>query len=286
MPRKRGFASWRPQAKSLALVALIEGVLDEYSTHLPLTVRQIMYRLMDAHQFPKDGYRKLCGKINRARRARMVPFSSIRDDGIVLRRPFYYDDADDFLASLRLRAQNFNLDRTAGQPQRLIITCESRGMVPQLERVAEPYGIPVFSSGGYDSLTSQHSFANELVDQSRPTEVLHIGDHDWWGHKIHNALAENVIKFAAELGNDNKVTFSRLAVSPAQIARYHLPTMPPNPKRPSFGRTCQAEALAPDTLATILRTAITDRLDARAYKRALAAERKAQRTALARLDGR
>jgi hypothetical protein len=209
----------------------------------------------------------------------------IRDDGIVLRRPVYYDDAEDFLASLRHRAENFQLNRTAGQPVQLVVTCESVGMVPQLERVVAPYGISVFSCGGFDSTTSQHSFANDVVDHSRDTEVLHIGDHDWWGHKIHNALAENVIKFAAELGNDNKVTFSRLAVTPAQIKRYRLPTSPPNPKRPSFGPTCEAEALAPDTLAAILLTAITDRLAERAYKRALAAERKAQRTALARLYG-
>jgi hypothetical protein len=286
MPRKRGFAPWRPQAKSQAIVTLVQAVLDEYSEHLPLTIRQVMYRLKDAHQFPKDNYKKLCGKINRARRARMIPMEHIRDDGIVLRRPVYYDDAEDFLATLRHRASSFRLDRTAGQPVQLVVTCESAGMVPQLERVAEPYGIPVFSCGGFDSLTSQHSFAKDVVDHTRDTEVLHIGDHDWYGHKIHNALKENVIKFAAELGNDNKVTFTRLAVTPAQIKRYGLPTSPPNPKHLSFGPTCEAEALAPDELATILRTAITDRLDDRAYNRALAAERRAHRTVLARLDGR
>ena len=50
-----------------------------------------------------------------------------------------------------------------------------------------------------------------------------------------------------------------------------------------MARPCQAEALPPDVLAGILRTAITDRLDERAYKRVLAEERKARRTVMERL---
>jgi hypothetical protein len=67
------------------------------------------------------------------------------------------------------------------------------------------------------------------------------------------------------------VTISRLAVTPEQIAAYDLPTAPPKPtdRRAFAGQTCQAEALAPDVLASILRDAIEARIGGRIrYRRA------------------
>lgn len=46
MPRVKGFATWRPQKKTLALLEDIDAVLEEYSGYLPLTIRQIFYRLV------------------------------------------------------------------------------------------------------------------------------------------------------------------------------------------------------------------------------------------------
>ncbi len=81
--RPRGYAPWRPQTKTRALLEAVEEVLDEYSEHLPLTVRQIFYRLVGTIGYPKDenAYARLCEHLVRARRARLIPFGSIRDDG-------------------------------------------------------------------------------------------------------------------------------------------------------------------------------------------------------------
>jgi len=283
--RKRGFAPWRPDVATQALLDQVRAVLDEYAAHLPLTIRQIFYRLVAAHDFPKtDGdYKRLCRALNRARRAEIISMEDIRDDGATILKPYTYDGVEDFLATVRQRAEHLRLDRTIGQPARLVVQCEAAGMAPQLEQVAREYGIAVMANGGFDSLTDKHNFAEEIADQERPTEVLHIGDHDPSGAHIFLALSEDVTAFTERLGGE--VTFTRLAVTPAQIKRYRLPTAPPKPtdNRAFSGQTCQAEALPPDVLANILRTAITDRLDERAYKRVLQAERKARRTVMARL---
>jgi len=156
-------------------------------------------------------------------------------------------------------------------------------MAPQLGRVTDPFGITVMSSGGFESVTEKHRFAAELASQKRPTEVLSIGDHDPSGAHMFIAFLEDVEAFTRDLGG--AATFTRLAVTPEQIAQYRLPTAPPKltDNRAFHGETCQAEALAPDVLANILRTAITDRLDERAYKRVLADERRARRTVMERL---
>jgi hypothetical protein len=51
--RPRGFVDWRPRAATLALLDKVQGVLDEYADYLPLTVRQVFYRLVGAHGYDK-----------------------------------------------------------------------------------------------------------------------------------------------------------------------------------------------------------------------------------------
>jgi hypothetical protein len=285
--RPRGFVPWRLDVTTQALLDQVLAVLAEYAAHLPLTIRQIFYRLVAAHDFPKTegDYKRLCRVLNRARRAKLISMDDIRDDGGTILKPYTYGGAEDFLATTRLHAQDLQLDRTLGQPERLVVMCEAEGMAPQLEQVASKYGIAVLASGGFDSLTYKYNFADQFTDHTRPTEVLHIGDHDPSGAHIFLALAEDVTAFAEEFSGD--VTFTRLAVTPEQIKHYQLPTAPPKStdNRAFSGQTCQAEALPPDVLADILRTAITDRLDERAYKRVLRAERQARRAVLAQLRG-
>ena len=156
-------------------------------------------------------------------------------------------------------------------------------MAPQLGRVADPFGVMVISSGGFESTTERYNFARELADHDRPTEVLDIGDHDPSGAHKYLAFLEDVEAFVRELGGE--VTFTRLAVTPEQIEAFALPTAPPKPtdNRAFNGDTCQAEALAPDVLADIVRTAIEQRIDRRAYERVLRQERSVQRALIRKL---
>ena len=69
--------------------------------------------------------------------------TAIRDDGGAKSYPPSWRDALDFLESVRRQAATLQLDRSEGQPVRLIVMCEAAGMVPQLARVAHEYGVPV-----------------------------------------------------------------------------------------------------------------------------------------------
>jgi hypothetical protein len=281
--RPRGFKPWRLDAASQALVDAIQAVLEEYAAHLPLTIRQIFYRLVGAHDYPKTeaAYKRLCRIIGRARRARLIGMDAIRDDGFVVNSPHCWTSPEAFLATVQRQASKLMLDRQAGQPTRLVIMCEAAGMVPQLARVAHLYGVTVMASGGFDSLTSKYEFASSCDDD---TEVLHIGDHDPSGVHIYSSLEEDVVAFAEE-ELASTVTFTRLAVTPAQIRRYRLPTAPPKAtdRRAFSGQTCQAEALPPDVLAQIVEAAIQQRLDTRQYDRVLRDERKARKWLMERL---
>ena len=140
--RARGFADWSPRAETLALLARVNAVLGEYADHLPLTLRQIFYRLVGAHGYEKteQAYERLGAHLVRARRARLIQMDAIRDDGGTVMRPTMWESAEEYLAAVRARAGRLMLDRTAGQKTRLTVVCEAAGMVPQLARVANPYG--------------------------------------------------------------------------------------------------------------------------------------------------
>jgi hypothetical protein len=272
--RPRGFASWSPRQETLGLLARVNAVLGEYQDHLPLTLRQIFYRLVGAHGYEKteQAYARLGEHLVRARRARLVPMEAIRDDGGTTITPNMWANGEEYFAAVRAQAGE------------LMLTPEAAGMAPQLARVASPFGITVMSSGGFESLTEKYQFAEELAKDDRPAEILSIGDHDPSGVSMFAAYLEDVEAFTRDLGGD--ATFTRLAVTPEQVREFNLPTAPPKPtdRRAFSGETCQAEALAPDVLAGILRDAIEARIDRRAFERVLRRERAVRRELMEKLS--
>jgi hypothetical protein len=277
----RGFDPWKPKGETLEFVGKVQAILKEYQNHLPLTVRQILYRLMGKYGYEKTIELSLYETCRRARRARIIDMNAIRDDGGVQEEPQSWEDADEYLRAVRRQSQNICHDRQDGQPKRLAVHCEAAGMVPQIARVANVFGVPVFSSGGFDSLTEKHLFGRDRDG----VEVLHIGDFDPSGIWMFIALAEDISAFASEYGN--VVDFTRIAVTPKQIERLCLETQAVNPtdQRAFPGDiTCQAEAIAPDELANIVREAIVSRLDMRTYRAVLKREKALHAELAERLD--
>jgi hypothetical protein len=259
------------------LLEQVRAVLHEYAAHLPLTIRQVFYRLVGAYGFAKTerAYKQLGEHLNRARRAGLIAWEALRDDGVTIREPHAWASAEHLIRSILLEVERFRLDRQQAQPRRLVIAVEAQGMVPQIERIAAPYGIAVHSSGGFDSVTAKYQLA-ERLGQYEAVEVLHLGDHDPSGVHLFLSLADDVETLATDLGLDVDIEFTRLAVIPEQVRTLRLPTAPPKPtdRRRFEGDTVQLEAIPPDALARIVREAIEERLDRAAYETVLAEEEK------------
>jgi hypothetical protein len=141
MTRPRGFvAVWEPRAESLALIDQVNAVLDDYAAQVPLTVRQIFYRLVGAYGYEKTerAYKRLGELLNKARRARLIDMDVIRDDGFISEGGGGFAGVDDFIEMVEDWAKDMHLDRQKGQARRLVVWCEASGMVPQLGAVAGP----------------------------------------------------------------------------------------------------------------------------------------------------
>jgi hypothetical protein len=174
--RAKGFATWNIQDRTMPLFMDIQAVLEEYRAYLPLTVRQVFYRLV-GRGYPKSEsfYDSVQDKCNRARRSGRIPFSAIRDDGVsrLGGESLTYDSPEEFYADHEELSNYHRRSWHADQPAYVAVLCEAAGMVPMLERAVRRYRVPVASSSGFDSLTVKHDLfkaALEAYLQNRAQE--------------------------------------------------------------------------------------------------------------------
>ncbi len=274
--RAKGYKPYRQMpAKTWGLLGQVQAILREYRAELPLTARQIFYRLVGAYGYPKTerAYGRLANHLVNFRRARLIDFEDIRDDGASVMRVAHYSGEEAFYATVRSMGERYERDKLANQAKDIRVYCESAGMMPQLQRKAGLFSIPVYSCSGFDSLTAKHELAADVARahtyRGKPTVILHLGDHDPSGETIFDAISADVHAFL-EVDIPHKppedvAIFERVALTPEQIGRYDLPTDPAKESSHSVGwgnrRACQLEALQPDVLAEVLTDAIAVHLD-------------------------
>ncbi len=292
--RPRGFAPWKPKQKALKIVAQVLHILEAEKAYLPLTNRQIFYRLVANFGYSKtEKAAKALGEINnRARRAGMIPWDAIRDDGFTDRSGHFYWSPNSLQYVLKRECRRFLIRPDLPQPCKVEVFVEAAGMVPQVARVANPLGVTVFSSGGFNSVTAKYDTAKRLAQRGKPTVILSIGDYDPSGVALYQSFKEDILAFLEEgvlfIGSDHpavpqggttllgldvgmyedreppEILFRRIAITPDQIRENGYPTAPRKEadKRGDWrGETAQCEAIPPAQLADIIHEAICEHYD-------------------------
>ncbi len=116
-----------------------------------------------------------------------------------------------------------------------------------------------------------------MIASGKPTHLLYVGDHDATGINISRVIKEELCGFGVGL------IMQRVAVTPAQIALYNLPTRPgkqSDNKHAAFvaayGPDCvEVDALqvvSQDLLPSLIRQAIEPLIDWAAWSAAIDAE--------------
>ncbi len=278
--RVKGFASWRPQKRTEPLVREIEAVLEEYREYLPMTVRQMFYRLVGSgHPKTEEFYDSVAEKCNRARRSGRISFTSIRDDGVLRRGGEsifgYYESPAEYYEAHETLSNLYGRSWHADQPAYVAVLCEAAGMVPMLGRAVQDYRVSIASSSGFDSLTVKHDLFRDALGRyenfGQKTILLHLGDHDPSGVSIHESMSEDLEAFCADRDKPGLVELRRVALTPAQIRAYGIATTPDEIK-PTDSRSkafierglepaAQLEAIPPDTISAVARQAVESTLD-------------------------
>ena len=208
----------------------VDDVLAEYADYLPMTVRQIFYRLVGRHGYPKDelAYGRLCEHLNRARRARLIPFWKIRDDGVIITHREWYDGIDAFWDDTGRRIKSYRRDRQNGQAQRLELWCEASGMMPQLARVADRFSVPVYSASGFTSVTGTHDIAVRAIERNVPTVICTSATTIPAASRSSRAWSRTQPRSSRPSASSRTSSCAAtVALTPEQVAQYDLPTAPP-----------------------------------------------------------
>lgn len=279
MSRPRGFIdNYRPQPQTMYLVHQVNEVLKEYNDYLPMTIRQIFYRLVATKGFSKTekSYKRLAEVMNKARRSRLISFDNVRDDGYIGDFDMgYWFDSEELTNNFNSWVNAFKTSPQDFQDSYQVVWCEAKGMLPMLRKVADEFGVPVISSGGFDSVTAKYNLAKKFARMEKDIIIHHLGDHDPSGTHIFSSLDEDVSQFFDDLqSGDGFISFRRLAVTPDQIAEFNLETAPPKKtdKRSFSGETCQLEAIPPDILSELLEKNLEFNIDSHGTDEHLAFE--------------
>jgi hypothetical protein len=254
-----------------------------------MTVRQIFYRLVGVYGYEKTekAYKRLAETLVKARRAQMISFSSIRDDGGESSGGAYgFETIDGFLEDLADYGNSYKIIPTLNQPFVIEMWCEAGGMVPMLAQMTRKFGILVTGTGGFSSVTVTHAFSQRVLSRDKPTVLLHVGDFDPSGESIFTSMCQDIGKFVVEteggswrsdtgetlLHEDNNgpdFRPRRVALTAEQVEQYDLPTAPPKPSDSRsanwIGETTQAEAMPPDLLESVVVEACEEWFDQDIY---------------------
>jgi hypothetical protein len=176
-----------------------------------------------------------------ARRAGIIPEEWVADTRAPEPiRQSYWESAGYLASTIAGWAENasrsFRLDPQTHQPRYVELWCEAADLAPRVERIARPFGVPVYSGAGFDGLKGKRDVADRANDRELPTLILHIGDRDPHGELIFGALEEDVQAWAADrarwdseavelmdaAGVSEWLTFERLALTYDQAAQHGL----------------------------------------------------------------
>jgi hypothetical protein len=279
--------SWPP------VLAHAEAIVESYDTGV--TLRQLFYRVASDGTLPntKSYYQRLSEYTAEARRTGGFP--ELLDRTSRIERAASFDGVVDALDWLR---DIYRRDRTEGQPWTIYLGVEKAGLSEQLDAwFGDELGLPIVALGGYASQSLVKKVRDDIERQGRPAVCIYAGDLDPTGEDIDRDFEERVGVF-------DKVI--RVALSEAQLTEFGVPDFEltdaekkkvrADSRWPAFRARhpeltangpvqYEVDALPPETLRDLYRTAIEQFWDPEAHRSVLAREDTERARIAAILDG-
>jgi len=242
-------------------------LIDYAEAHGPITVRGLYYQA-EVHHVPgigKDdsGYDKVQRQVLILRRAGRMSYHDIADATRWMRKPDSYDSID---AALKETARLYRKALWTSTADYAEAWCEKDALAGVIYPVTSEYDVPLMVARGFSSETFCFEAIEQRGDDKRDFHVYTLFDFDRAGQDSARSLEEKLKRFAAAKGI--KVYFHNLAVTAVQVRQWNLPTR--KPKRKSHADKkwphkfcCELDAIPPDQLRDLVRTAIEQHLPRR-----------------------
>jgi hypothetical protein len=271
-------------AKRPMLDAVLQ-VLEELDKFLPVTLRQIHYRLLNdppprnanapRKRYANDraSYSDLSDLLTRARLTGEVPWDSVHDptrpnkQWRVWAEPgaFAREHRDDFL-------RGYYRDLLQSQPAYVEVVGEKMTVQSIAEGVASDFCVPVCIGRGYSSIEARHQIAERFRRSGKDRlTLLVLSDLDPEGENIGETLAASL----RDEFDVPAITAVKVALTHAQVREHRLPAVMTAKATSSRAKGYTAkhgsavyelEALPPDVLQAEIRRAIESVLDMNLFR--------------------
>jgi hypothetical protein len=219
----------------------------------PMTVRGVFYRAVAAGLIAKTeaNYKNVIARLLlQLRREGDLPYDWITDGTRwqIKRRSF--SGIEDARAEM---VRMFHRDLWNNQDSYVEVFVEKDAIAGILSEITWDWGVPLNVVRGFASETFLWSLAQDIIAIDKPTYLYHFGDHDPSGL----LSAQDVERRLRGFAPDAEIHFKRIAVTPAQIKRWKLPTRPT--KTSSHHKDFEGESVEVDAIsAPRLRRLVTD----------------------------
>lgn len=272
------------RSDALSVIDQCNEILDEYQEQgLTLTLRQLYYQFVSRDLFTDDrkwsqrdgkwvrdpngsinadpNYKWLGGILRDARLAGLVDWDAIEDRGRQPRRAAEWHSLSSLVDSA---VAAFRLRRWEGQDYYVELWVEKDALAGVLEPLSEAAHVTLMVNKGYSSLSAMKEAAERFqMHDNRQLVLFYIGDHDPSGEDMVRDVRDRLELFGVD------VDVRKIALTMDQVKQYRPP---PNPTKMSdsrardyiakFGRQCwEVDALPPDVLAKIVRSAFSRVID-------------------------
>jgi hypothetical protein len=256
------------------LLSHVLEVVSQYS--IPLTVRQVFYRLVAAGVIKntRSSYNSLDKILVKARIKGIIPFDKLEDRS----REFLcgdhnFETPEDFMAwrieALKDSALEYEVPYWHFQPEHVEVWLEKDALSALFGQVCRRQHVILAPCRGYPSLTYLHEAAQRLRKVDKPITILYFGDLDPRGKDIQRYLTETLQSFGVS------ANVQRIALTRQQVEAYSLPPAPTK-KGDKMARkwietqgdmVWELDALEPDLLMQLVEESILQHLDKEAFEK-------------------
>jgi hypothetical protein len=262
----------RVRRTNAQIAAVRRAIYGTLAADHPQTVRGVYYQLVVQEVVPKTeaGYTVVQRQLLLMRRCGELPYVWITDGTRLQRKPASYAGLDDFYFHA---AQVYRRDLWAGQHVHLEVWCEKDALSGVLFEETAVWDVPLMTARGFSSESFLYATAEAIKADEQPTYLYHFGDHDPSGLLIDQQIERGLRRLAP----DAEIHFVRLAVTPAQIDAWHLPTRPTKRQgnahaRAFHGRSVEVDAIPAARLRELVREAILPHVNPHALQTVQVAE--------------
>lgn len=235
------------------------ALLDIVIEMKPMTVRQVFYQATVRGLVDKTegGYAKVQTDLAIMRRTSMLPYHWLADNTRWQRKPQTFDSIEQALLDT---AKFYRKSLWSDAESYVEVWLEKDALSGVVMPITSLYDVPLMVARGYASLSFLHSAAEYIASLDVPTFIYHLGDFDPSGVNA----GEKIEQTLKEMAPDAEIHFQRLAVTPAQISAWALPSRPTkatDSRAKNFGAvSVELDAIPPAQLRGLVEQAINRHL--------------------------